>query len=64
MAWVTCLAFSVLTVIFAWQAQHFEIDASADTLLVDNNKHYILTQLADQRYGSEEFILIAFKPKK
>ncbi|MBA6416992.1 MMPL family transporter [Colwellia sp. 6M3] len=62
-AWVTCLAFSVLTVIFAWQAQHFEIDASADTLLVDNNKHYILTQLADQRYGSEEFILIAFKPK-
>jgi predicted RND superfamily exporter protein len=63
MAWVTCLVFSVLTVIFAWQAQHFEIDASADTLLVDNNKHYILTQLADQRYGSEEFILIAFKPK-
>ena len=62
-AYITCIFFTFLTVIFAWQAQKFEIDASADTLLVDNNKHYILTQLADQRYGSEEFILIAFKPK-
>ncbi|ASP49419.1 efflux RND transporter permease subunit [Cognaticolwellia beringensis] len=62
-AYVICLAFTALTAALAWQAQHFEIDASADTLLVDNNKHYILTQLADQRYGSEEFILIAFKPK-
>tara|TARA_R110000737_G_scaffold10721_2_gene26462 strand:- start:3842 stop:6232 length:2391 start_codon:yes stop_codon:yes gene_type:complete len=62
-AYITCIIFASLTAIFAWQAKHFEIDASADTLLVDNNKHYILTQLADQRYGSEEFILIAFKPK-
>ena len=61
-AYITCVLFILLTAIFAWQAQKFEIDASADTLLVDNNKHYILTQLADQRYGSEEFILIAFKP--
>ena len=61
-AYITCILFFLLTAIFAWQAQKFEIDASAETLLVDNNKHYILTQLADQRYGSEEFILIAFKP--
>ncbi|GHE77571.1 efflux RND transporter permease subunit [Thalassotalea profundi] len=61
-AYAICFIFVLLTVIFAWQAKNFEIDASADTLLVDNNKHYILTQLADQRYGSEEFILIAFKP--
>lgn len=62
-AYITCIIFASLTAVLAWQAQYFEIDASADTLLVDNNKHYILTQLADQRYGSEEFILIAFKPK-
>lgn len=61
-AYITCVIFACLTAVLAWQAQYFEIDASADTLLVDNNKHYILTQLADQRYGSEEFILIAFKP--
>ena len=61
-AYVICFIFTLLTAVLAWQAQYFEIDASADTLLVDNNKHYILTQLADQRYGAEEFILIAFKP--
>lgn len=61
-AYLICFIFTLLTGLLAWQAQKFEIDASADTLLVDNNQHYILTQLADQRYGSEEFILIAFKP--
>ena len=63
-AYVVCLVFTLLTAALAWEAKHFEIDASADTLLVDNNKHYILTQLSEQRYGSEEFILIAFKPHK
>lgn len=62
-AYVICFIFTLLTAILAWQSKNFQIDASADTLLVDNNKHYILTQLADQRYGSEEFILIAYKPK-
>ncbi|MBA6357906.1 MULTISPECIES: RND family transporter [unclassified Colwellia] len=61
-AYTSCIIFCILTATLAWQAKNFEIDASADTLLVDNNKHYILTQLASQRYGSEEFILIAFKP--
>tara|TARA_R110002167_G_scaffold231963_1_gene437159 strand:+ start:4467 stop:6857 length:2391 start_codon:yes stop_codon:yes gene_type:complete len=60
--YIICFIFVALTSVLAWQAKYFEIDASADTLLVDNNKHYILSQLADQRYGSEEFILIAFKP--
>lgn len=61
--YLICVIFIFLISALAWQAKYFEIDASADTLLVDNNKHYILSQLADQRYGSEEFILIAFKPK-
>lgn len=60
--YLICVIFIFLISTLAWQAKYFEIDASADTLLVDNNKHYILSQLADQRYGSEEFILIAFKP--
>lgn len=61
-AYVLCFIFTILTIFFAWQARNFEINASADTLLVDDNKHYILTQLANKRYGSEEFILIAYQP--
>ncbi|MDT0604268.1 efflux RND transporter permease subunit [Thalassotalea castellviae] len=60
---VICLFFIILTGFLAWQATHFEIDASADTLLVDNNRHHIISQMSDQRYGAQEFILIAFKPK-
>lgn len=58
-----CILFVLTTLALAWQARNFDIDASADTLLVDDNKHFLLTQLSDQRYGSEEFILIAFQPK-
>ncbi|MGJ8692630.1 MAG: efflux RND transporter permease subunit [Thalassotalea sp.] len=62
-AYIVCLVFTVATILLALQARNFEINASADTLLVDDNKHYILSQLADQRYGSEEFILITYQPK-
>lgn len=59
---VVLVAFAVLTVFMAWHARNFKIDASADTLLVKDNEHYIQSQIADQRYNPEEFILIAFKP--
>lgn len=62
-AYFICIVFTIITAALAWQAQNFEINASADTLLVDDNKHFIATQLADKRYGSEEFILIAYQPK-
>ncbi len=61
---ITTFIFLLLGGFLAWQATKFEIDASADTLLVDDNRHYLLTQLADERYGSEEFILIAYQPKE
>ncbi len=46
-----------------WQARHFEIDASADTLLTRNNKHYIQTQLMNERFSPQEFLLVVYKPR-
>ncbi|KKO47424.1 hypothetical protein WG68_00190 [Arsukibacterium ikkense] len=40
----------------------FRIDASAETLLVKNNALYIQSQLANQRFSPDEFILVAYKP--
>lgn len=57
------LCFVVAVAFFAWQAKNFEIDASADTLLMKDNKHYLITQQAAERYNPAEFILIAYKPK-
>lgn len=62
LAWVVLGVFLVLLVFLGWQARKFSIDASADTLLVKNDRNYLLTQQASQRYEPEEFILVAFKP--
>lgn len=55
--------FVLLTVLMAWFVQNFKIDASADSLLMKNNKLYIETQLINQRFSPEEFILVAYEPK-
>ncbi len=47
-----------------WQARKFEVDASAETLLMRNNRHYIQTRVVDERFSPAEFLLIAFKPKE
>lgn len=61
-SWFTVLIFIALIAFFSWQAQKFEIDASAKTLLLKDNKHYIISQLSSLRYNPKEFILIAYKP--
>ncbi|WP_017445106.1 efflux RND transporter permease subunit [Gayadomonas joobiniege] len=63
MALFIVLVFFFGSVYLGYQSQNFEMDASADTLLVKDNKHYIRTQQANQKYAPEEFILVAFKPK-
>ncbi|WP_339767900.1 efflux RND transporter permease subunit [uncultured Paraglaciecola sp.] len=47
----------------AWSAQQFKIDASADTLLIKNNKMFVETQVMNERFSPQEFILVAYKPK-
>lgn len=56
-------AFFLLTLAALWAAQSFKIDASADTLLLKNNKLFIETQLMNKRFSPQEFILIAYEPK-
>lgn len=54
--------FVVASAILGWQARHFEIDASADTLLTENNRHYIETRVMNERFSPQEFLLIAYEP--
>src|SRR5690606_35365604 len=62
-AYGVVVLFTAFTAFFAWQATKFQIDASADTLLVKDNKDYLITQQANQVYSPSEFILIAFRPE-
>lgn len=61
-ALLTIFIFAIFLVFLGSQIPKFEIDASADTLLVKNDRNYLLTQEASKRYEPEEFILVAFKP--
>ena len=55
--------FLLCTGMLGWQARYFRIDASADTLLLKNNKDYIQTQIVNRRFAPQEFLLVAYKPK-
>ena len=61
---ITVIAVVVLTLVLAWFVQYFKIDASAETLLTKDNKLYIQSQVINQRFSPNEFILLAYEPKQ
>lgn len=61
--WVILVAFFIAIVAASLMVSQFKIDASADTLLVKDNKLYIQTQIANQTFSPEEFILLAYAPQ-
>ena len=61
--WFILVAFVIALAGLGFYIKQFRIDASADTLLVKDNKLYIQTQVADQTFNPQEFILLAYQPK-
>ena len=60
--WFIILAFAIAIAAAGYFITQFKIDASADTLLVKDNKLYIQTQVANQAFSPDEFILLAYEP--
>ena len=60
--WLIIGLFVVLIAVASAFLSQFRIDASAETLLVKNNALYIESQLANQRFSPDEFILVAYQP--
>lgn len=50
------------TAILGYQAQNFRIDASTETLLLENDEDLRYTRKIAERYGVQDFLLIAFSP--
>ncbi len=61
--WPIIALFATVLVVMGYFATQFKIDASAETLLVKDNELYIKTQIANQRFAPDEFILLAYKPE-
>jgi len=46
-----------------YNATNFEFDASAETLVIENDKDLRYSRLIDSRYGLQDYLLITYTPK-
>jgi len=58
----TLFVVALLTALFGYYAQYLSIDASAETLLLENDKDLKLTREVHGRYVSPEYLVISFTP--
>ena len=54
--------FILILALSFYHAKDFKLDASADTLLLENDKDLNYLRQINKRYGSEEFFIITFTP--
>ena len=47
---------------FAWQARHFELDASADSLLLEDDRDLQTLRALQTRYASQDLLIVTFAP--
>ena len=55
---------SILVSFLAYEAFNLKIDASAKTLLLEDDKDLAYTRLVNKRYKSQDLLIIAYSPKK
>ena len=58
------LAMFLFIAFMGFQARKLEIDASAETLILENDKDLQYTRLIDERYGGSDFLVISYTPYK
>jgi len=58
------LAIVVLTAVFGYFATKMSIDASADTLLLDNDKDLAFTRKISKKYYMPNFLVVTYTPKE
>ena len=59
---VVLLCLSVIIAVLGYNAKNFRIDASADALLLENDKDLRYARQISERYGVYDFLLISYSP--
>ena len=52
-----------LVAFFAWHAQNFRLDASADSLLLENDPDLEFSREINNRYGTADSVTVAYSPE-
>lgn len=61
--WLMVVLISLLCLAAAWQAQEFRLDASADSLVLEQDEDLRYFREIIQRYSAEDFLFVAYVPK-
>ena len=62
--WLTLGLLFILTVSAGYYSKDFKLDASADTLVLENDSALRYYRSISARYGSEDYLVITYTPKK
>jgi predicted RND superfamily exporter protein len=54
----------VISGLAAWQATGFKLDASADSLTLENDKDLTYYRTISKRYGSSDFLIVTYTPRE
>ena len=60
---LVCFFMSVVLSFFAIQTKNFKLDASADSLLLEDDEDLKLFRETSERYTTKEFLFVTFTPK-
>ena len=60
--WLTLIVVALIVGVFATQTSKITLDASADSLMLQGDPSLELFREVSREYGSEEFVLITWKP--
>ena len=58
---LVCLLGAVL--FFGFEARHFRLDASAETLVLENDQDLKYARLVNSRYGGNDYLVLTFTPQ-
>ncbi len=59
----TLLILTLFLIIFAYFSKNFQLDASSDTLLLENDPDLKYLREVNSKYGSKDFLVLTYTPK-
>ena len=62
--WPLLIALLLVLMVLGWHARDFRLDASADSLLLENDEDYKVFRELSERYQSKSFLAVALVPEQ
>lgn len=60
---ITLLSITMLVIFFTWHSFNFQLDASSDSLVLENDQALKFYRTIIKQYGSDDFLFITYSPE-